>query len=185
MAKPFKKQQNLKKFRKINHNDPAVKARYLINYRLKEKIITDEIIEYLKEYNIEPIINKTVSGGSSRYRPDILINKETYNIIVEIDEHQHRRYKKNTQRNKQLYKDLNELPLIIIRFNPDKYITNRKTKKSVFGKDRLTRIYHVTCPHQYKIRMNILKSKIEECLKNKPETNNIIEHKLFFNGYKL
>lgn len=182
MRKYFKKQH---KFRKINHNDPAVKARYLINYRLKEKIITNDITEYLKSFNIEPIINKTISGGSSKYRPDILINKDDYNIIIEIDEHQHRRYKKNNDRNQQIFRDLNGLPLIIIRFNPDKYITNRKTKRSVFGKDKLTRIYNITCPHQYKLRMDTLKSKLKYCLNNKPETSNITEYKLFFNGFIL
>ena len=49
-------------------------------------------------------------------------------IIVEIDENQHCAYEDENRRVQDLIQDLKDKPLVIIRFNPDGYITPTKKK---------------------------------------------------------
>jgi hypothetical protein len=45
----------------------------------------------------------------------------THSIVVEIDEDQHTDYKCEEKRMMQIFTDLGDRPLVILRFNPDKY----------------------------------------------------------------
>ena len=38
------------------------------------------------------VLNKTISGGQSKRRPDALINCGSHVLLVEIDENSHRSY---------------------------------------------------------------------------------------------
>ncbi len=154
-----------------------------INRGFKERTIVATLEQYL-EPNYSIINNQKIAGGSSKYRPDILINCDGYNIIVEIDERQHRSYKENEQRTIDLINDLNGLPLVLIRFNPDRYTSNRKTYKSLFSKTRGERIYQIGCPKKYEERMSVLMQILMHYLSNAPEES-YVEHKLFFNRFDI
>jgi hypothetical protein len=163
-----------------------------LNIRFKENIIIRDIENYLKfNFGIDIIQNKKIIGGSSRRRPDVLIQLDTHNIIVEIDERQHHRYNylDDKKRIQELHDDLNQikpLPLIIIKFNPDRYIDNEfKNHKSVFNKDRKTRIYKIGYIKQYNLRIDKLKETIIQYYYNVPINSKITIYKLFFNMYKL
>ena len=70
---------------------------------------------------------------NSKLRPDCYINKYTYSIIIECDEHQHKHIS-NVQENERiniLHKSINK-PVIFIRFNPDSYKQNDKKIMSSF-----------------------------------------------------
>jgi hypothetical protein len=98
------------------------------NYRTKENNITDFL---LKEFNDKIlIINKKIYDGKSKRRPDVMIEFETHNIIVEIDENQHEYYDCTCENKRlmEIYQDLNYKPIIFIRFNPDQYIDNKNIK---------------------------------------------------------
>jgi hypothetical protein len=70
----------------------------------------------------------------SKRRPDFVIDKGTYKIIVEVDENQHMSYACECEqtRMRQIYFDLGGQDLVFIRYNPDSY-------KDQYGKKKLTR----------------------------------------------
>jgi hypothetical protein len=98
------------------------------SYKTKEL----RVIEFIKNTftNTKIVCNKTVPNGMSKRRPDICINNDDYNIIIEVDEYQHNSYEDicENKRVMELFVDLQNKPLVMIRFNPDDYI-NDKGKK--------------------------------------------------------
>ena len=91
---------------------------------LKQHYIHKELLEsILAEYT--PVYDKIVVSGGSLRRPDWLFRTPNFNVIMECDEYCHRRsvcYKDDEQlRLVDIYQDLEEKPLIVIRFNPDEY----------------------------------------------------------------
>lgn len=162
-----------------------------LNRGFKEKVIVDDLSKFLEsDYNTTIITNKTIEGGSSRRRPDVLINLDGYSIIVEIDERQHRSYstyskEKNEQRTKDLIDDLSGRRVVIIRFNPDSYKdANRIVRKSLFSKTRKDRIYKIGCSKKYEERMNVLKDLLVHYLNHAPEKA-LTEHKLYYDKFDV
>lgn len=160
-----------------------------LNRGFKEKVIVDDLSNFLQSYHNTTIIaNKKIEGGSSLRRPDVLINRDDYSIIVEIDERQHRSYstyskEKNEQRMKDLILDLSGRKIVIIRFNPDSYKdANRIVRKSLFSKTRRDRIYKIGCPNKYEERMNVLKDLLVHYLHNAP-IEALVEHRLYYDKF--
>ncbi|ETN04190.1 hypothetical protein PPTG_14900 [Phytophthora nicotianae INRA-310] len=60
-------------------------AQHVINYKTKELAFTNAV----KEYYPSLIQDRVIEGGSSRRRPDALLDVGTHCIIIEIDERQH------------------------------------------------------------------------------------------------
>lgn len=152
-----------------------------LNRSFKERTIIADLISVCPDL----IINKKIEGGSSKRRPDIFIDMKEYCIIVEIDERQHRSYqylKDAEDRVKDLQKDVNTRPLVLIRFNPDKYKSKGKKYRSVFSKTRGTRLYKIGCPKKYDQRMMTLIKLLSFYLTNGPKTQ-FVEHKLYFDGF--
>lgn len=82
--------------------------------------------DLLKEHKIGiATYNKKIKNGSYDYRPDFFINKATFNIILEVDENQHKSYDKDCEI-KRMYEihseALGEIPTIFIRYNCDEYV---------------------------------------------------------------
>jgi hypothetical protein len=69
------------------------------------------------------IFDKTIAGGCSRRRPDVLIDNGGFPIIVECDENKHASYDTTCENKRlmELFLDLGSRPLTVIRFNPDAY----------------------------------------------------------------
>jgi hypothetical protein len=90
----------------------------------------------LKEYfpNIEIKNNKTIDGGCSKKRPDVMIDCLTHTIIIECDENQHQydNYSCENKRTMELFTDLGNRPMVMIRFNPDEYKIGTKKVQSCF-----------------------------------------------------
>ena len=89
------------------------------NHKTKENQIMADL---LKVYpNI--VRDSRISGGCSKRRPDGLIRLNDYNIIIEIDENQHNAigYSCENKRTMEIFQDLGNSPLTVIRFNPDKF----------------------------------------------------------------
>ena len=107
------------------------------NHKTKE----NQIMFDLKKVYPDIITDITVSGGCSRRRPDGLIQLEDYNIIIEIDENQHKAsgYSCENKRLMEIFPDLGNSPLTVIRFNPDKY-ANEKSLFTITKKTGLLRI---------------------------------------------
>ncbi len=104
----------------------------IANYKTREH----SFMMPLSEVYPDMILDKIVSGGCSKRRPDGLIDCHTHSIIVEIDEDQHVGYDDTCEnkRTMELFQDLGNRPLMVIRLNPDGY-TNSSGKRinPVFG----------------------------------------------------
>jgi hypothetical protein len=82
---------------------------------------------YLKKEfpNIKIVFNKKIDNGCSKRRPDVRIECLTHTIIIEVDEKQHNAYTCESKRLCELFTDLGNRPLVMIRFNPDRYDKNK------------------------------------------------------------
>jgi len=97
-------------------------------YKIKERYLRDELRVKFPNNNINMIFDKKVKDGCSSRKPDVLIDCLTHSIIIECDEEQHKNYKCEERRIHELYLDLGDIPLILIRFNPDGYINENNEK---------------------------------------------------------
>lgn len=135
------------------------------NHKTKENQIISDLN---KEFNNIIIQDKIISGGCSKRRPDGLIQLNDYNIIIEIDEDQHNNYSCENKRLMEIFKDLGNSPLTIIRINPDKYKINNnlndkiKIIKSPFGITKSDGKLKVINKKEYNNRLNIIITKIKE-----------------------
>ncbi len=118
-------------------------------------------IKVLLEANFDSDIfnhDKTVAGGCSRKRPDFLLTADWGNIVLEVDEFQHKRKTYPCEceitRMKEIYFDCGVKNLLFIRYNPDIY-------KTVTGEIPMTK----------KKRQDLLVKIIREQLKKKKVKN--------------
>jgi hypothetical protein len=117
-------------------DDPRVR-----NFKTKERAFMAEIEKVYPEI----ILDKVISGGCSKRRPDGLIDMLTHVIIVEIDENQHSGYDVmcDNRRTMELSRDLNRRPIVFIRVNPDKYTRAGKTIHGAFSLTKSTGVLTV------------------------------------------
>jgi hypothetical protein len=105
------------------------------NYKTKEFAV----VEYIKTQfsHASWIADKTVNGGCSKRRPDLLLDLGYQIVIVEIDENQHIDYDCSCQNKRimELSQDLGHRPIVFIRFNPDDYKLNGKNISSCWGQN--------------------------------------------------
>ena len=102
-----------------------------------QKLKEIEILNLLKEtYKDKEIVhNKTIGLKCGNFRPDFVIDCISHNLIIEVDEDQHKSYPKDCEETR-LHRIAEALhPCIIIRYNPDAYKVNGITKKT-FKKTR-------------------------------------------------
>jgi hypothetical protein len=99
------------------------------------------IKDVLNAANIKYKSHDTIPDfACSRYRPDFIIEVGLFDIIIEVDENQHKSYACECEigRMIQLHQDFGGIPLIFIRYNPDNYKDNIGTlvKGYQHNKDR-------------------------------------------------
>lgn len=140
------------------------------NPKIKELNIVNNIKNYYK--NLKWICNKELKP--SKYRPDMLCNLDDLNIIIEIDEEQHKYYKKYKEelRIDTLNNIINN-NIIYIRINPDFYKDNKNKKHIGIDKNK----------NEFNIRMNIIVNEINNIINNKPKENKNI--KLFYDNFNF
>jgi len=140
-------------------------------YKMKENYVHDYLISKLSQYKI--IHDKSVSGGCSRKQPDWLIDMFTHSVIIENDEDQHKNYSCENKRMMELFTDLGSRPLVMIRFNCDKY----HSRPSCFEFDKKNVIIPTS---EWESRRDVLiKSIIYNC-ENIPTKEISIDY-LFYN----
>jgi len=146
------------------------------NYKTKELMVYNYIKENFSD--IDMINDKKIMDGCSKRRPDIFIHLGYQVIIIEIDENQHIDYD-NTCENKrimELSKDVNHIPIVFIRFNPDQYIDINNNKiKSCFSISK-TCLCSVNKNNikEWNNRLAILKKTIEFNLKEENKSEKTI-----------
>jgi hypothetical protein len=94
------------------------------NFKNKEHDVVVRLKEAFPDVTL--IIDKTVDGGAvcSKKRPDVMLDMGSHVIIVEVDEKEHEDYDCSCEHKRMmlLWLDLQQRPVVFIRFNPDKYI---------------------------------------------------------------
>lgn len=97
--------------------DADIKRRYM----LKEHYMRQTLIEKLPD--IKMTFNKTIEGGCSLIRPDVLIECLTHSIVIECDEYRHKNIVAECEnmRTMKIFETLANRPLVMLRFNPDEY----------------------------------------------------------------
>ena len=125
------------------------------------------------------IFDRIIEGGCSRRRPDVFIECGTHSVIVECDEKQHRSYLQTCEnrRTMELFTDLGNRPVVMIRFNPDSYDGKRNGS---FREDILESSERVlTALPEWKRRCSVLRDTLERALVTVP-TREVDEIRLFF-----
>jgi len=148
------------------------------NYKTKEL----EVFNYVKSTFPEQtwISDKVIADGCSRRRPDILCDLGYQAIIVEVDENNHESYDCSCENKRivQLSQDVGRRPLVIIRFNPDKYIDeNGDTVESCWSESKETKKLRVDKKQEsnWKRRLDVLRETVEYWINPENTTGKMIE----------
>jgi len=88
-------------------------------YKLKQHYFNEKLIE---EFGVNFFqYDKKIKCGCSGRMPDWFIDCYKYSIIIELDENQHKYNSCDEKRMMELFTDLGDRKLVLIRINPDKY----------------------------------------------------------------
>ena len=145
-------------------------------YKKKQHYFNEKLIE---EFGADFFqYDKKIKCGCSGRMPDWFIDCFKYSIIIELDEDQHKYESCDDKRMMELFKDLGNRPLVLIRINPDKYEGKTKERKGCFKFDKRNIL---TCNEKkFNKRFNTLVEMIKYYLNNEPEKE-VTMQKLFFN----
>ena len=107
-------------------------------HKRKEIIIKNVLDGNKLEYNT---YDKIPTEACNKYRPDFVFDKNTYIIILEVDENQHQSYACECEQARMinLFQDFGGLPVVFVRFNPDGY-TDNNDKRHQYAKYREIRL---------------------------------------------
>jgi hypothetical protein len=108
-----------------------------------DEFFIQKTVKHTKEDRIKDVLNangidykshdKIPDFSCSKYRPDFIIDKPLFTIILEVDENQHKSYACECEQGRmiQLHNDFGGTPIVFIRYNPDSYKDhNGKTKRA-------------------------------------------------------
>jgi len=144
-------------------------------YKLKQHYFNEKLIE---EFGVNFFqYDKKIKCGCSKRRPDWFIDCYKYSIIIELDEDQHKYESCDEKRMMELFQDLGNRPLVLIRINPDKYKGRTKKRKGCFDFDEKNIL--ICNEKKFNKRFNILVKMIKYYIDNEPEKEITME-KLFF-----
>ena len=125
-------------------------------------------------------------GGCSRRRPDAFLDCFSHAVVIECDENQHASessYPCENKRMMEIYQDTGHRPLIMIRFNPDKYVDSEGVIiPSCF---KYSKKEEVPLPQKkaWKARLNVLTAQILQSVCDIPDRAVTIHH-LYYDGFK-
>ena len=163
-------------------------------FKVREQLVVEFLRAMLGDPDIDFVHDKTVAGGCSRRRPDILIDCGTHVVIVEIDEDQHADYDCSCERKRamQLWTDVNAArghgefkAIVFVRFNPDRYVdAHGNSVPSCFGVHKATGTYGVRAKHAaaWDARLDVLLQTVLRHVGNVPLQDFTEEH-LFYDGF--
>jgi hypothetical protein len=147
-----------------------------INYKTKESAVVQFVLKEFPDFTWTA--DKKIQDGCSKRRPDLLVDLGYQIVIVEIDEDQHKDYDCSCENKRimEISKDLGHRPIVFIRFNPDKYITNGTTIHSCWGLNSkgLCSIKK-NKENEWKKRLETLKTQINYWIDTENKTSKLIE----------
>ena len=101
----------------------------LVRYaRSEEMAVLDAVYTRFadEDWADKMVHDRRIRGGCSQKRPDIFLDLGTHILIVEVDEHQHKKgdYSScDNMRTMTLFQDSGSLPVVFLRFNPHNYVS--------------------------------------------------------------
>jgi hypothetical protein len=146
------------------------------NYKTKEYAV----VEYIKTKfpTLNWIADKTINGGCSKKRPDLLLDLGYQIVIIEIDENQHIDYDCSCENKRimELSQDLGHRPIIFIRFNPDDYEKDGKIISSCWGQNNKgICVVKKSKNDEWTKRLSVLEQHINYWITPENNTNKTIE----------
>jgi len=147
----------------------------ITNFLVKERFIVDYLKTTWPQYTWK--YNKFLNN-CAKYRPDLLLDMGTHVVIIEIDEHQHNTKLYKECDLKRTYDILAELarPLIMLRINPDEYVSDNGTKYNPIFKKVKRKL--VLDEDEWKSRQHVINDIFQKCIEIPNELFTNIE--LFF-----
>jgi len=147
-------------------------------YKDKEWYIHDFLRDNLNDIQFRHDL--PIDNGCSRRRPDWFHDCLTHSLIIEADENKHQGYTCENKRIMELFEDLGNRPLVVIRFNPDKYRDlDNKIVESCFYYDNPVSITLRIREEEWNQRSKKLLETIKYHIENIPDKE-FTEIKLFF-----
>jgi hypothetical protein len=146
------------------------------NYKTKEYAVVEYVKIQFPDFNW--IADKTITGGCSKKRPDLLLDLGYQIVIIEIDENQHIDYDCSCENKRimELSQDLGHRPIVFIRFNPDDYEKNGINITSCWGQDKKgICVVKKSKKSEWSQRLNALEEQIKYWLNPENGTNKTIE----------
>lgn len=134
--------------------------------KAKENSVVDFITDTYTSFkwNVDKVVG---CGGGSLKRPDLFTKFDSYSLVIEVDEYQHRGYDKICEENriKELATDFKDKSMIVIRFNPDSYKkANGKEEKTCWTYDAKNK--ELKHKKSWNDRLLLLKNTIDNILVN-------------------
>ncbi len=162
-------------FYRDNPYEPVIR-----NYKVKETTIMDSIGTAIGHGHI--VRDKVIGGSGCKRRPDGLIQLAggDHNIVIEIDEHQHKSpgYVDEDQRIYEIYEALGSRALTVIRFNPDQF---NGLDNGLFYKSESTGLVDVSDHDRYTHAVDKLIEIVRNAMDTPPvDPDSIVEIKLRF-----
>ena len=108
------------------------------NYKTKEWAVSEFVRTAFPHYSW--VCDRKIADGCSSRRPDLLLDLGDQVLVVEVDENQHVLYDCSCENKRlmQLSRDVGNRPLVVVRFNPDSYMTSSgNTVTSCWGPNKL------------------------------------------------
>jgi len=87
-------------------------------YKLKEHLLRDVLRK--KFQGVSLIFDQRTDKECPR-RPDVMIERLTHTVIIKCGKSQHKNPISESKRNEEIFRDLGNRPLVVIRFNPDRF----------------------------------------------------------------
>ena len=154
----------------LHPDDPRI-----TNYKTKEDAYMYALLEKFPQFKLD----KTITGGCSKRRPDGFLDLLTHVIIIEIDENEHKSYDDtcNNRRTMELSQDVDHRPIVFIRLNPDGYTLDDKRMKGSFSLTKTGELKVVK--KEFNKRLNSLIESVETHMNTKPEKTISVEYLYF------
>ena len=156
------------------------------NYKTKEQAVVDYITGEFPE--LDWTADKRVAGGCSRRRPDLRVSLPHQELVVEIDEDQHKGYDCSCENKRvmEISRDLGHRNIVFIRFNPDSYYdSDGKKVHSCWHVNKLgVCVVEDAKESEWRERLGVLKKQVKywTCEENKSDRT-IQTVNLFFDNH--
>lgn len=148
------------------------------NYKTKENYIFDEVVKLLPNNNLIITRDKTIVGGCSKRRPDLMIDVGSHWICAENDENCHKNYNITCENKRimELYIDMANRPMVLIRFNCDKYSGGQ----SLFKTNKQNGLEIIRSRKEFNLRICKFVEMINKYINSDPPTKSITYEYLYY-----